>query len=253
MNKHSDLVWEYRHIEEVTSTNDMLRDFAPEADITVLSTSFQTKGRGQMGNTWVSDAGENALFSILVCPEGLKAADGFILSQAMALSVKDALDSYLDEVVIKWPNDIYCHGEKICGSLIENTLMGKSVGRSIIGTGININQTVFPEGLAAPPTSLRRHIDREVSPASLVRSVAEAFSRYYAEIKEGCYDNIRELYHRHLYLRGRVARFRDEAGIFSGTISHVEPDGHLIVIDDSSVSRRYAFKQVQLIRDDRIL
>lgn len=84
MNKHLDLVWEYRHIEEVTSTNDMLRDFAPEADITVLSTSFQTKGRGQMGNTWVSDAGENALFSILVCPEGLKAADGFILSQAMA-------------------------------------------------------------------------------------------------------------------------------------------------------------------------
>ena len=145
-----------------------------------------------------------------------------------------------------------------CGSgteleKFEENLMGKSVGRSIIGTGININQTVFPEGLAAPPTSLRRHIDREVSPASLVRSVAEVFSRYYAEIKEGCYDNIRELYHRHLYLRGRVARFRDEAGIFSGTISHVEPDGHLIVIDDSSVSRRYAFKQVQLIRDDRIL
>ena len=92
MNKHSDLVLEYRHLTEVTSTNDMLRDFIPKADITVLSTSFQTKGRGQMGNTWVSEVGQNALFSILICPKELRATDGFVLSQAMALSVKDALN-----------------------------------------------------------------------------------------------------------------------------------------------------------------
>ena len=251
MNKHSDLVLEYRHLTEVTSTNDMLRDFIPKADITVLSTSFQTKGRGQMGNTWVSEVGQNALFSILICPKELRATDGFVLSQAMALSVKDALTPYLDEVSIKWPNDIYCHGEKICGTLIENTLMGRFVGRSIIGTGINVNQTLFPDGLAAPPTSLRRHIGREVSPDYLVRSVVEGFLRYYAEIQDGCYDNIRKLYHRHLYLRGRMVRFADETGIFMGTISHVEPDGHLIIIDNTSVPRRYAFKQVQLIRDDK--
>lgn len=69
MSVHSDLALEYRHFEEVSSTNDFLRTVSPTADITVVSASFQTKGRGQMGNTWVSDHGQNALFSLLVCPK----------------------------------------------------------------------------------------------------------------------------------------------------------------------------------------
>ena len=142
MNMHSDLALEYRHLEEVSSTNDFLRAYEPMADVTVLSASYQTKGRGQMGNTWISNSGENALFSILVCPSALKASDGFVLSQAMALSIKEVLDGYLEGISIKWPNDIYCGDEKICGTLIENVLMGKFVGRSVIGSGINVNQTI---------------------------------------------------------------------------------------------------------------
>ena len=113
MSELSDLALEYRHLDEVSSTNDYLRTYTPSADITVVSASFQTKGRGQMGNTWISDAGENALFSIQVYPKNLKASDGFVLSQAMALSIKEVLDGYLDGISIKWPNDIYCGSEKI--------------------------------------------------------------------------------------------------------------------------------------------
>ena len=248
MSMHSDLALEYKHLEEVSSTNDFLRDYAPTAGITVLSASYQTKGRGQMGNTWISDAGENALFSILVCPSALKAADGFVLSQAMALSIKEVLDAYLEGISIKWPNDIYCGNEKICGTLIENVLMGKFVGRSVIGSGINVNQTEFPDGLAAPATSLRIYIKRIVPPADIIRLVAEHFARYYEEVQAGSYDHIREEYHRHLYLRGETHCFQDETGTFTGIISHVEPDGHIIIVDEDGLSRRYAFKQVKLQR-----
>lgn len=248
MNMHSDLALEYRHLEEVSSTNDFLRAYEPMADVTVLSASYQTNGRGQMGNTWISNSGENALFSILVCPSGLKASDGFVLSQAMALSIKEVLDGYLEGISIKWPNDIYCGDEKICGTLIENVLMGKFVGRSVIGSGINVNQTEFPEGLAAPPTSLRIYINRIVPPADIIRSVAGRFALYYEEVQAGSYDHIREEYHRHLYLRGEKRCFQDETGTFAGVISHVEPDGHIIIRDEDGLPRRYAFKQVKLKR-----
>lgn len=248
MNMHSDLALEYRHLEEVSSTNDFLRAYEPMADVTVLSASYQTNGRGQMGNTWISNSGENALFSILVCPSALKASDGFVLSQAMALSIKEVLNGYLEGISIKWPNDIYCGDEKICGTLIENVLMGKFVGRSVIGSGINVNQTEFPEGLAAPPTSLRIYINRIVPPADIIRSVAGRFALYYEEVQAGSYDHIREEYHRHLYLRGEKRSFKDETGTFAGVISHVEPDGHIIIRDEDGLPRRYAFKQVKLKR-----
>ena len=75
MNEHSDLVLEYKHLDETSSTNDFLRNYTPSADISIVSASFQTKGRGQMGNTWISHDGQNALFSVLVCPKSLKASD----------------------------------------------------------------------------------------------------------------------------------------------------------------------------------
>lgn len=250
MNEHSDLVLEYKHLDETSSTNDFLRNYTPSADISIVSASFQTKGRGQMGNTWISNDGQNALFSVLVCPKGLKASDGFVLSQAMALSVKEMVEECVDDVWIKWPNDIYCHGKKICGTLIENTLMGKFIGRSVMGNGINVNQTVFPDGLAAPPTSMCIQSGKECSTHEVIRHVVERFALYYREIMDGSYERIRTLYHENMYLRGKKSLFQDSEGMFTGIISHVETDGHLVIIDEQSQSRRYAFKQVQFIRED---
>jgi BirA family biotin operon repressor/biotin-[acetyl-CoA-carboxylase] ligase len=251
MNEHSGLVLEYSHLDETSSTNDFLRNYTPSADISIVSASFQTKGRGQMGNTWISHDGQNALFSVLVCPKSLKASDGFVLSQAMALAIKETLEEYVDDVWIKWPNDIYCHGKKICGTLIENTLMGKFIGRSVIGNGINVNQTDFPDGLAAPPTSMCIQSGKECSTHEVIRHVVERFALYYREIMDASYERIRTLYHENMYLRGKKSLFQDSEGMFTGIISHVETDGHLVIIDEQSQSRRYAFKQVQFIRDDK--
>lgn len=251
MNEHSDLVLEYKHLDETSSTNDFLRNYTPSADISIVSASFQTKGRGQMGNTWISHDGQNALFSVLVCPKSLKASDGFVLSQAMALAIRETLEEYVDDVWIKWPNDIYCHGKKICGTLIENTLMGKFVGRSVIGNGINVNQTDFPDGLAAPPTSMCIQSGKECSTHEIIRHVVERFALYYREIMDASYERIRTLYHENMYLRGKKSLFQDSEGMFTGIISHVETDGHLVIIDEQSQSRRYAFKQVQFIREDK--
>lgn len=245
---HSDLVLEYKHFEDLESTNDFLRTYSTSADIAVVSASYQTKGRGQMGNTWVSQHGANLLFSVLLRPQDLKAADAFILSQAMALSIKSVLDPLLADVAVKWPNDIYCRGKKICGTLIENGLMGKGVATSIIGSGINVNQTAFPDNLAAPATSLAIELQAKFSPHQFLHPIVERFSSYYSYIQQGRYQDIREEYMSSLYLRGQQTCFQDNEGTFLGVISHVEPDGHIVILDESSALRRYAFKQVKFLQ-----
>ena len=229
-----------------TSTNDFLRDYIPKDDITIAWAQFQTNGRGQSG-AWVSEPGQNLLFSILLIPSDLAASDGFILSQANALALRDALKEYIDDVHIKWPNDIYTRNRKIAGTLIENQLQGKYIRRSVIGTGINVNQKHFPEGLAAPVTSIVLETGKTVPPEEILHRFAQQFQTYYQYIQDGLYDYIRKLYCQFIYLLGQQQVFADKDGQFTGTIQGVEPNGHLVILDIYGKERHYAFKEVKMV------
>ncbi len=242
----SDLGLEYKHLGEVSSTNDFLRSYVPQAPVTLAVADFQTRGRGQVGSTWVSNRGENLLFSILLCPTALRAADSFVLSQAMALAIKQALDCHISGVLVKWPNDIYCHNRKICGTLIENTLAGPHVARSIIGSGINVNQTSFPSGLAVPPTSMHLELGHLFPIEELLHDIVLHFLPFHTQIQQGDYESIRQLYHESLYMRECPGTFIDANGSFVGTISRVAPTGHLIIIDQTGQERSYTFKEVKI-------
>ena len=234
------------HFDCCTSTNDMLKK--EHGDLLAAVAEEQTAGRGQRGNSWYSEAGRNLLFSVLTEPQGVLASEAFILSQAMALAIARTLEERLPEreVRIKWPNDIYVAGRKVCGILIENDLQGKRLVRSIIGCGINVNQTQFPDGLAVPATSLALETGKEEDRERLLDEVLSAFEALYRSLCEGRYENIRKDYHERLYLRDWKCCFEDAAGVFEGCISRVEHDGHLIIKDAGGEDRRYAFKEVKI-------
>ena len=234
------------HFDSCTSTNDMLKK--EHGDLLAAVAEEQTAGRGQRGNSWYSEAGRNLLFSVLTEPRGVLASEAFILSQAMALAIARTLEKRLPErgVRIKWPNDIYVAGCKVCGILIENDLQGKRLVRSIIGCGINVNQTRFPDGLAVPATSLALETGKEEDRERLLDEVLSAFEALYRRLCDGQYEDIRRDYHERLYLRGERRRFEDASGVFEGCISHVEHDGHLIIEDAGGEARRYAFKEVKV-------
>ena len=122
--------------------------------------TIQTAGRGQAGNSWESEAGKNLLFGLLFHPREVEANRQFILSQAVALSICETLSDYAEDIRIKWPNDIYWKDRKICGMLIENTLVGRCIENCIIGAGININQQTFCSD-APNPVSLRQITGKE--------------------------------------------------------------------------------------------
>ena len=141
--------------DSIDSTNAEARRELPELNkMSVIAARFQSAGRGQRGNTWQSASGENLTFTIVLkYTDSLRVSsqEQFVVSEVSALSVRKYLkDAHGIDSKIKWPNDIYVGDRKICGMLIENASTGTYLSSSIIGIGINLNQTDFPAGLLNP-------------------------------------------------------------------------------------------------------
>ena len=183
MESKTDIIW----LERVDSTNDEARRHISEIDnLSVVSALEQTKGRGQHGNTWLSMPGENLTFSLIVKDFRIKANEQSAISQATALSLTKLLGRYGIEARIKWPNDIYAGDNKICGILIENSLKGMEIDWSIIGIGLNVNQTSFPEDLPNP-TSMRLCTENSnpYNTRTILEEYIEIFTGYYREYLNG--------------------------------------------------------------------
>ena len=116
----------------------------------VVWAEYQTAGRGCGTNQWESERGKNLTFSILIHPKDLPATQQFHISMAISLAICEALEQYIGDVSIKWPNDIYWRNGKIGGILIENTLKGSIIMESIIGVGLNVNQRIFKSNAPNP-------------------------------------------------------------------------------------------------------
>ena len=143
------------HFKTLESTNQYLENLLNEGvDIVnnIVVTDFQTSGKGQGKNVWQSENGKNLLFSIALDMSFLKAENQFLLTQIVSVTMIDVLKKYLPEesLFIKWPNDIYFNDKKIAGILIKNEIKGMMMGTSIIGIGLNVNQTSFDESLPNP-------------------------------------------------------------------------------------------------------
>jgi BirA family biotin operon repressor/biotin-[acetyl-CoA-carboxylase] ligase len=145
--------------DTLNSTNTYAAELIAESTVkegTVIVAHAQPEGRGQRGAGWESEANQNITTSIVLRPSFLAIDQQFNLNMAISLGVTDYLKSILknESIKIKWPNDIYINDKKIAGILIENTLKGSLIGYSIIGIGLNVNQTEFISD-APNPVSLK--------------------------------------------------------------------------------------------------
>lgn len=239
-------------LKETTSTNNYLRGLVGKEQLpegSVVVTDFQTAGRGQVGNSWESEGGRNLMFSVILYPDFLPANRQFLISQIAALSVKETLDQYTDDITVKWPNDIYWKDRKICGMLIENDLTGQSLFCSVIGIGININQQEFRSN-APNPVSLTQITGREYDLDEILNSFLERlYNRYLGLIREE-EDEIRSAYMATLYRGDGYYPYKDEQGVFNARIHTIEPTGHLVLQLPGGELRRYAFKEVSVVNSN---
>ena len=244
-----------KRLDMVDSTNRYLRDEADNLwvegkEIVAVTARHQTEGRGQRGNVWSSNDGENLLLSMLVRPgNSLEVANQFLLSQAVAVSLHAAMKCYGIETRLKWPNDIYVGNRKLAGTLVELDYSGAFVNQAIVGIGLNVNQTEFPP-MDRVPVSMKMLLGRDVSVEDVMRDVLCNFSHYYSEMRWGCKEAISEEYRELLLGLGEQRKYVDADGAFMAVMEGVEPTGHLLLRRSDGTLSRYAFKEVEQPMND---
>ncbi|MBQ0049397.1 MAG: biotin--[acetyl-CoA-carboxylase] ligase [Bacteroidales bacterium] len=244
-------------LQEIDSTNNYVKRLIAErcaeaCDELIVTTDAQTAGRGQRGNSWETEPGKNLIFSMLVHPDSLLPSNIFFLSEVVALSVCQALKTFLPQAEgwrmrVKWPNDIYFGDRKIAGILIETDLMGRRVANGIIGVGVNINQQHFLSD-APNPISLQQIRGCDTEREAVLAAVLEHFVRFYAMMQRGETNDLHARYKAVLYRGEGFHTYEDtKKGRFEARIRDVEPTGHLLLEDRQGVVKRYAFKEVAFI------
>lgn len=240
-------------LQETNSTNSYLAqlcDKEPVAEYTTVCADYQTAGKGQRGNSWESEQGKNLMFSLVLYPTFLEARRQFLLSQLIALSVKEELEQWTEDIRIKWPNDIYWQEKKICGLLIENELSSEGLTRSIVGIGVNINQEEFRSD-APNPVSLKQITGKEHDRYDILAGILSRIQHYYKHLQGtdplSTAADLADRYASSLFRREGWHPYKDAQGRFNARLLRVEADGRLVLQDEKDQKRTYLFKEVQYI------
>lgn len=218
-------------LNTVDSTNNYAKRLLAKSkpfEGTAIFAHYQEKGRGQYGKTWESRKDENLIFSLILYPGFLKPDRMFLLNQAISLAIRDVIATLATaNVCIKWPNDIYCGNRKIAGILIENLISGNDLKHSVVGIGVNVNQTRFSPELSNP-ASLKLISGKMVNIKKLFGKICIQIEQRYLQLKSAR-DNIREEYIKHLYQKDELKEYQTVREKFSGKIKGVSTSGELLI------------------------
>ena len=234
------------HFDTTASTNDDARDEKyREGD--VVWADFQTAGRGQRGHEWHSRKGENLTFSVLLEPTFVPIAEQFSVSEVVALSLVDMLAEYGIEAKVKWTNDIYVGDRKLVGILIEHSLAPTSLRRTIVGIGINVNQTEFDASLPNP-VSMAQLLGRELDAEQVLKCFISRLQQNYELLRSGAKGELHNRYNALLYRKNEFYTYALPSGEkFRAKILDTAPSGALRLEDEKGGMKDYLFKEVEFI------
>jgi BirA family biotin operon repressor/biotin-[acetyl-CoA-carboxylase] ligase len=236
-------------LDAIDSTNEFLKGLSNRQELdnfTVVVAEKQTKGKGQMGAVWDSEEGKNLIVSVFIKDPLLNIKQIYNLNIAIATAVVDALEIYnIPEVHIKWPNDIMSYNFKIGGILIENSLKSDGGVSSVVGLGLNINQTNFDNLPKA--SSLAAICGTYFDKNQLLVSIIEKMKQNIAEIESES-EVLWSKYTNRLFKKGIPMPFKDQYNMnFMGIIQGVSAYGKLqLLLEDDSIVE-YSIKEIQML------
>lgn len=202
----------------------------------------QTAGKGQRGKHWETSIGVNIAVSIVLELPTLNAGQQFQLSAAVALGCFDFFSKYAgDETTIKWPNDIFWRDRKAGGVLIENIFHGKDWKFSIVGIGVNINQTYFDDTLKSA-VSLKQITGKTFETVTLAKELHLSVLKRVNELEMKPFVMMLEEYNQHLFSLQKKVRLKKDTMVFDTHISGVNEQGQLITMD--TTERYFDFGEV---------
>lgn len=235
-----------REVPQLASTNLYAEELIATEKIaegTVIVTPKQYAGIGHADNKWESEPYKNLTATIILNPTFLDASDQFYLTVVTSLSVANIIDQLIPGIAtkIKWPNDIYCNHRKIAGILIKNHIMGSAIANSIIGLGLNINQTAFSN--APNATSFKLLTNKDYDVRQILSNWHDSIAHFYQMLKHDR-EYIMNLYLSRLYLKGQFANFLIGDRFIRASINGVDRHGMLVLYDEHRKKYTCGLKEI---------
>jgi BirA family biotin operon repressor/biotin-[acetyl-CoA-carboxylase] ligase len=237
-------------LNAIDSTNTYLRQLSAEKtleDFTVVTAKKQTKGRGQMGTHWSSQFSKNLLFSVFKDVSFLEVERHFYISIVVSIALYKTLNQFsIKNVKIKWPNVILSEYKKVAGILIENVIKNNKLQASIIGIGINVNQTNYK--ILPNASSLLLISGRTFDVDEVLDVFLKCLKKEFSTLKQCDYSILKNTYEKHLFRKNKPSTFKDtEGSLFSGYIKGVANSGSLQVLIEDDIIKEFDLKEITLM------
>lgn len=238
--------------DQLNSTNNIAKELLKNnlvEEFDIISTHHQAAGRGYGNNRWESEKGKNISASFILQPDNIMPQEQFLITQFISLAISDMIQNYLKDssIKIKWPNDIYVDDTKICGILIENTIMGNTIKNSIAGIGININQTEFSEYIPNP-VSLKTITNKTYDISVIMTEMIDQINYWHEKLISNEFDFIKQQYQQRLYRLDKLHCFiTHENEKFMGKIRDTDNYGRIRIEDQNNCIRIFYFKEISFV------
>jgi len=237
-------------LNAIDSTSTYLKEISSKEEIndyTTVTAKYQTHGRGQMGTIWNSEKAKNLMCSVFKNCSNVSIKNQFYISMITSLAIVKTLQSFsVTKLSVKWPNDILSENKKICGILIENVIKNNLLEASIIGIGLNVNQTEFKN---LPNASSLKIITGTVfNKDELLELILKNLKYYFEILEKGLLNVLKNEYENLLFRKDKPSTFKDEKGLkFSGFIKGISDSGELQVVLEDYILKEFDLKEVQLL------
>ena len=218
--------YHYLHFDSIDSTNAYLKNSYQLLDnFTFVSADYQSKGKGRNDRVWESVKGLNLMFSVLIKDPRL-VNESNALSLMTAVEVSKLLESYnINNVSIKWPNDVLVNDKKICGILLE----GQIPNYLVVGIGLNVNQKEFPEGLRRPATSISNELNKDTDIEVIKEKI---FPNIISNFNKLDKDEYLSYFRKHNYLLNKRVKVNINHQLFIGEVIGIDDNFNIQILSN---------------------
>ncbi len=236
-----------KYLPSVDSTNNEAKRIAAgkAPGNMLVCAGEQTAGRGRLGREFYSPADTGIYFSVLINPPA-QAPAGVGITTAAAVSVVKAIEKLTDKKpLIKWVNDVYLDGKKICGILSEavTDVESGSISSIIVGIGVNISTSEFPQEIESTASSL---FAQNVSKNELIAEIAKEVLDYCTDFD---FSRVREYYKAHCFILGRKIKYTVRGSVKCAVAEDIGESGELIVRTESGEMQTLASGEISVRTD----
>ncbi|PWZ47064.1 biotin--[acetyl-CoA-carboxylase] ligase, partial [Staphylococcus pseudintermedius] len=232
--KHQSFINQFQTYPSVDSTQQVAKKAILNDDRTMLILSDeQTAGKGRFKRVWQSSKGKGLWMSLVLRPD-IPFSMLTTFNLFMSLAISEAIQSYSPaKVEIKWPNDIYIEGQKVCGFLTEMVANADGIEAVICGIGINLNHDVedFDEALQQTATSVKLQYGKIINRYDFLEQLMQRIEVRYQQFLTEPFTTIKDEYIQRSNIWNKQLRFTEGKQQFYGNVMEIDDQGFLLVVD----------------------